>query len=41
MKKPASFHTATTVMAASAVAGSPSQLRDGNPKTVPICSSRP
>ena len=33
MKKPASFHTATTITAPRAVCGSPSQLCDGSPST--------
>ena len=41
MKKPASFQTATSVTAPSAVRGSPSQLCDGRPNSPVICSSKP
>src|SRR5436190_4074851 len=41
MKKPASFQMATTVTQASAVEGSPSQLRVDMPSEVVTCSKRP
>lgn len=41
MKKPDSFHIATTVTAPRAVPGVPSQLCAGRPKTPVTWSSRP
>ena len=41
MKKPASFQTATTIIAPSTVRLSPSQLWLGRPSACVICSSRP
>ncbi len=41
MKKPASFHTVTTIRQASAVLLLPSQLCAGKPKAPVICSSSP
>jgi hypothetical protein len=41
MKKPASFHTATTISAGSTVSGEPSQLCAPKPSACMTCSSRP
>ena len=41
MKKPASFHIATSVIAPKAVLWSPSQLCEGRPKKPVICSNKP